>query len=570
MAGSTLGAEPPAAVFRIDAWWVDAGAGTLRRDDRVVRIEPRVMDVLVYLARRPGEVISREELEREVWRGAVVGYDAVTKTLTKLRRALGDTSRDPQYIETVPKRGYRLIAGVDRSAAAQAPASDASAPAAERPFSAKPLTRRRVGVLAGLLLATLAGLGGVLQHWRGTVDAPPAPAAPTPVAAGAEYPSPTRVVVLPFEVLGDDPDQLYLARGLTADLIADLSSYSGLRVTGGTGASSAPSADGVQYRVWGGVQRSADRIRVEVRLTEAQSGRQLAIARSDRPFEDLFAVQEDIGGRLARALSPKLSEAEQQRIAHRYTRSVSAYDLFLRAQAHLLVRTPDDNAEARRLYLLAIGEDPAFARAYGGVALTYAAEYRNQWGGDGQAQLGRALSMAETAHQIDPSLPEVHWTMGYVKAQQRRHEAALADLDQALRLDPTYADALALKGGIYTYIGQPGATIPPLRQAMRLNPGAGYLYFMILGRAYFYSGDPVQAVINLREAAARNPEVLEVRVYLTAALESAGEHDEAAWQAEEVRAIQPDFRTADWLRSYPMTDEGQRQQLIEATAPFGL
>jgi len=98
--------------LRVGAWWVDPKGGELRQGETQVRVEPKVMDVLIYLASRAGEVVARRDLEQDVWRGALVGYDAVTKTVIKLRHALGDESRDPRYIETVPKRGYRLIADV--------------------------------------------------------------------------------------------------------------------------------------------------------------------------------------------------------------------------------------------------------------------------------------------------------------------------------------------------------------------------------------------------------------------------------------------------------------------------
>ena len=357
-----------------------------------------------------------------------------------------------------------------------------------------------------------------------------------------------RRISVAFDVLGDDPDQLYLARGLTADLIADLSQLSGLTVTGLGGRNNAAdvketASAGIRYEVWGGVQRVGDRIRAEVRLTDATSGRQLSVERYDRPFEDLFEVQQDIRNRLAKALMVTLSEVENTRVAHRYTRSVEAYDLFLRARSQLLVRREDQNRRARDLYLRAISRDPGCARAYAGLALTYAYAYRNQWTGDGAVALERASTMAETAAGIDPTLPEVHWTLGYVKVQQRRHQEALAHLDQALRLDPGFADALALKGGIKTYTGRPRRAIPLARAAIQLNRSAGYLYYMILGRAYFFIDDQVQALINLREAVMRNPEVLEVRVFLAAALERAGEQRDAEWEAEEIRAIHPHFST---------------------------
>jgi len=553
--------------LRVGAWWVDAKGGALRQGDTLVRVEPKVMDVLVYLASRAGEVVARQDLEQDVWRGALVGYDAVTKTVIKLRHALGDDSRHPRYIETVPKRGYRLIAEVD-----VAPRAEESGGGAHEPLASGSHLKRRftwaiglAGAAVGALLLLLAVFAP--EEQRDSADASLLPS--------EVMPAPTRVVVLPFEVLGRDPDQLYLARGLTADLISALSSFSGLLVTagpiGGIGDGSASRiASGAGYQVWGAVQRTDDHIRAEVRLTEAGSGRQLAIERYDRPFEDLFEIQDDMSSRLAKALSVTLSEVEQRRVAGRYTRSVTAYDLFLKGQAQLLVRRAAENDEARHLYLQAIAEDPTFARAYAGLALTYAAEYRNQWVSDGPAALARALDIAETAVEIDPSLPEAHWALAYVKEQQRRHGEALEHLDQALRIAPRFADALALKAGIKTYIGAPAETVPLIREAMRLDPSAGYLYFMILGRAYFFTGDQDQAIINLREAASRNPEMLEVRIFLAAALERGGRHEEAAWEAEEILAIRPDFSAEAWLESHPMTDEGQIRQLVAALADLGL
>jgi TolB-like protein/Tfp pilus assembly protein PilF len=376
--------------------------------------------------------------------------------------------------------------------------------------------------------------------------------------------------VLPFQPIGEDREQNYLARGLAADLTAALTGLSGLSVVASASAMAAD-RDGSstpRYRVWGGVRRTGERLVVEVRLTESATGQQLWAQRYDRPFHDIFAVQDEIGKRIAEALAVRVTEAERLRLARRFSRSVDAYDLFLRAQERLLIRAQSENEQARALYRQAVRLDPSFARAYGGVALTYAADYRNQWGDAGGAALRRALEMAQTAMQIDPSLPEVHWVMGYVRSQERRHAEALAHLDRALAISPYYADALALKGGIRTYIGDPASTVPLLRQAMRLAPEAGYLYFLLLGRAYFFLDDLEQALINLGEAVARNPASLEARVYLAATLARAGDQSGAEWEAEEVRAIEPGFAGRDWLATYPMTDT--QQQGLLATLLAGL
>jgi len=105
---------------------------------------------------------------------------------------------------------------------------------------------------------------------------------------------------------------------------------------------------------------------------------------------------------------------------------------------------------------------------------------------------------------------------------------------------------------------------------MRINPDGGYLYFLLLGRAYLFAGDAEQAIINLRAAALRNPVDVETHAYLAAALAEAGEHDGARWETDEIRALRPDFSVATWLRSYPMTDDRQERRLASLLAGAGL
>jgi tetratricopeptide (TPR) repeat protein len=135
-------------------------------------------------------------------------------------------------------------------------------------------------------------------------------------------------------------------------------------------------------------------------------------------------------------------------------------------------------------------------------------------------------------------------------------------LKKAISLDHSFADAYALMGGVNTYRGRTLETPELIHTAIRLNPDAGYLYFLLLGRAYFFLGDWEQAEINLREALARNPTNLEGHLYLSAVLESIGDHDGAVWEAEEVRSLQKDFNPEAWLKTYPMSDETQLGELL--------
>jgi len=137
-------------------------------------------------------------------------------------------------------------------------------------------------------------------------------------------------------------------------------------------------------------------------------------------------------------------------------------------------------------------------------------------------------------------------------------------------LNPSYADAYALKGGVQTYVGRPAEALPLLRTALRLNPQAGSLYFLLLGRAYYFVGDGEQARINLEQALQRNAENLEARLYLAASYLLARQREPAAWQVDEIRALEPKFSVQSWLASYPLTDAAQKERLARALGELGL
>jgi DNA-binding winged helix-turn-helix (wHTH) protein/TolB-like protein/Tfp pilus assembly protein PilF len=528
--------------LNIGEWWVDRTTNELGRGGDTVHVEPKAMEVLMALAGRAGEVVSREALLEAVWPGVVVGDEALTQGIIKLRKALGDNPRAPSYIETISKRGYRLIAPVGKDGVAAAPAA-----------------RRRLwpALVAGAALAALAAAGVLLYD---------SPAEPVPEAFEAGGSAPLTVMVLPFETLGAGVEQGYLARGIGADLMTDLSRLSGLRLI----AASGEPAKSARYLVTGSVQREAAALRINVRLVEARSGEQVWTQRFERPFGDLFAIQSEISRSLAEHLPGKISDAERRRLAKRYTASLEAYDHFLRAQALFLVRRPEDNQRARALFAKAIELDPKFARAYAGLAMTHAMDYRYQGSAESSAALERALQLAETAREIDADIPDVHWALAFVQTQRRRHGEALKSLQRSIELNRSYADAYGLMGGIYTYIGEPAKTIPLLRNALRLNPDGGYLYFLLLGRAYLFENDVEQALINLREAQARNPDDLETRIFLAAALVARGDLPAAEWEADQIRVRVEGFAMRAWLETYPMTSARQQARLSELVAKVGL
>lgn len=554
--------------FRVGDWTVEPALNQLTAGAITAAIEPKAMAVLCYLAQRPGQPVSREELLAAVWPGVVVGDDALTQVVVKLRKALGDVPDKPVYIQTISKKGYRLVAPVSlpaSPAAAQAPPPvGAPRPEARRP-------RFRLAAAAGATLMLVAAAALWITGGPPEVAPERAAMASDPAARAAQ----STVAILPFEAIGNDPQEAVLARGITADLVTDLSKVSGLWVirvspAGGPTGAQAPAGDStIRYLVTGAVQRLDNRVRLHVHLSDAQTGKQLWSERYDRALSGIFEIQDEIGPRILESLPVKVSEAERRRVALRYTRNFEAYETFQRGQIALHVRRKAENELAGELFRQAIAQDAGFARAYAGLAMTYTADYRNQWAGDGAAALERAFELARTAHQIDPDIPESYWVLAFVHVHRHQHDQALRHLETALRLNPSFADAYATMGGIYTSVGRSADAVPLLRTAIRLLPESGYLYLMLLGRAYLFTGDLEQAKVNLSQALLRNPEFLDARVYLAAVQVEAGDKAAAAWEAEEIRALHPDFNVRRWLDTNPMVHEASKAKLVRALGELG-
>ena len=565
-------AAPTTRIERLQVgdWTVEPALNLLSAAGSDVRIEPKAMAILVYLAHRPGQVVSREALLAAGWPGLVVGDDSLSQVVTKLRRALGDAPERPTYIQTISKGGYRLIALV--------PQLTKSSPA-PLPPDAPIMTvgrKRRVPWLAG------AGVGAMLFAAVGAwwIEAGPTvgvlpvkgPAANVGAPRTAQQPT---IAVRPFEAMSNDPQELLLARGIAADLVTDLSKVLGLSVIDVSPLNQQASAGGlvdappIRYFVSGTVQRMGDRLRIHAHLVDAGSGKQLWSERFDRSLSSFFAIQEELGPKILQILPAKVSEAEIRRVAQRHTRNVEAYEYFQRGQSALHLRQKAENETAREMFRQAIALDATFARAYAGLARTYAADYRHQWTSDGAAALDRASELARTAHQINPDVPETYWILAYIHAERRQHEEALRYLETAVLLYPSFADGYALMGAVNTHIGRPADSVALVRTALRLNPEGNRLYFLTLGRDYLFLGDLEQARVNLDHVLSRNLENLEAHVYMAALHVMAGDKTAGAWEAEEIRALQPRFSARSWLETYPMTDVAQKAKLVSVLGELG-
>jgi transcriptional activator of cad operon len=282
--------RPSPKTLRIGDWFVNPLSGEIARGEERVRLEARTMRLLLCLAESPGEVVSIDALLSQVWSGVVVTPDSVYQAVAALRRLLGDDAKQPAYIVTVPRLGYRLVAPVEPQVAA-----------APQPAPARANSR----LYAVLTLGVLLVVGAVAYYL--VADREAASQAVAGAAAG-----PKAIAVLPFLDLTDSMNEEPFADGMTEELIHKLSKVQGLRVPAPTAvfyfkgkqltvAEIARSLH-VSYVLDGSVRKSGDTLRVAARLVRADDGYVVWSETYDRPLDDKLMVQDDIAGEVTSAL----------------------------------------------------------------------------------------------------------------------------------------------------------------------------------------------------------------------------------------------------------------------------
>ena len=501
-----------------------------------------MMAVLVYLAESCGKSVSREELEQVVWQGTVVGYDALTSTINKLRKALGDDSNQPSYIKTIPKKGYCLIAAV-KLTDEETTSSSEGKPRRHYQFFKWAIALVVLLSLAAVLVVAFIPRQGLIE------------------ARSKSLPT---LVVLPFEDLNQESGQTYFSNGITADISTALSKLSGLFVISWSPTTSVPGETNdirhiaktlnVRYVLQGSVRRTDNRVRINAQLIDASSGVNLWAERYDREMKTVLDLQDEIATEIAAALSITLTEQEKLRQSRRYTTDIDAYDKFLQGQAAYLRNNREDNLLARHLYQSAIDKDSTFARAYGAMALTYANEYRFGWGDAPEQSLNRALQLANQAVAIDNQLPQAYWVLGYVHLQKRNYTESIAKSRLAIEVDPNNSDGYVMLALALMHDGDPESASRLVNKAMNLNPHYPAHYTSVLGQAYYYLGQYEEAIYLLRESAKRNFELITTQVYLVAALQKTTKHEEAAWEANQLKVSVPGFKVDNLAQVVPNKD----------------
>ena len=524
---------------------IDLGSSEVHKSGRKVPLQEQPFRVLAILLERPGDLITREELQARLWQAdTFVGFDeGINTAIRKLRVAFGDSADNPRFIETIPRRGYRFVAPVHEAVVepAQFPQSVASGDtAADLPHDRPRSVRWPVITLSSVaLLGVLAGVTYLRRF-----HPPQSPAAQKRAM----------LAVLPFQNMSNDPAQEYFSDGLTEETITDLGQLSPeqLGVIARTSAMAYKHTNktisqigqelGVDYILEGSVRREGGAARVSAQLIRVSDQTHLWAQNYERELHDLLLIENELGKAIARQVQINLTPQQEIDLSKMRTVNPEAYDLYLKGRFYWNQRNPAAIRESIGYLQRATAQDPNFALAYVGLADAY------------------NISNIVGVYSAKESLPE-----------------AKAAATKALALDPSLAEAHAALGMVKSHydFDFPGAKTEFLK-AIELNPNSAYAHL-------FYSNCYLAPMGRMSEAIAENKKALEldplslpINNFMGMTYLFAGEYGKSYEQFQHTIVMDPTFPLAhqyfSWLlatmgRYEESIEENQKSELLSGSSP---
>ncbi len=467
--------------LKLKSFEIDLDSGELRRDGRRVALQEKPFQLLLALIETPGTLVSREVLRQKLWPDVFVDFDGnLNAAVKKLREALGDRATDPRYIETVPRRGYRLIARVGPAAARGRPDG--------RRLGGRSKTAAAVVVALGAVLAVVAAAGW-LRPGPPAETSPRRGASETSSRRGASETSShgrsgerTMLAVLPFDNLSGDPSQDYLSDGMTEEILTVLGRLRPdrlgviARITAMTYKGTAkPIAEigrelEVAYVLEGSVRSSGGRARIAAQLIAVADQTHLWAESYEAELGDLLAVQARIARRIGHSLALELLADDPLAAASLATSVPAAHDHYLRGRHQWNRFNTEGNVLAIAELGRAIELDPAYAQAHAALADAY---NLHAFDGDGSPAdwFAQARRSAEHALALDPDLAEAHNALAFA-VLYGDYDPATADpiFRRARELAPNYAMSYHWHAGALAALGRHDEAIEAVRQALELDP----------------------------------------------------------------------------------------------------
>jgi TolB-like protein/DNA-binding winged helix-turn-helix (wHTH) protein/Flp pilus assembly protein TadD len=484
--------ESPAkpTIVRFGVYEFKSDTKELRRGGMRVHLEGQPIAILKMLLERPGELVGREELQKELWPGdTFVDFEhSLNAAVKRLRSALNDSADHPRYIETLARRGYRFITPVNgRELGGETHNPAATPPPAQR-------GPRWLFIAMAALFAVAVG-GGIWREWRYY------PAIPITTTVRS-------LAVLPLENLSGDPSQEYFADGITEELIGRLAKIRGLRVISRTSAMhfkntrlSIPEIArtlGVDALIEGSVIRDGSEIRVHAQLIRGATDEHIWAGEYQREYGNVLALQEDVARSIAERIEINVTPAETAAQKSIHVLDPEAHEDYLKGRYYFNQRTTDALNKSIGYFRQAIAKNPSYALPYCGLADAYALlGFRG--GVPSREALSQAKEAALKAIELDDTLAEPHVSLAFI-AETHEWDWATAEQEyrRALQLNPDDARAHHWYAGYLMYVGRFDEGIAEEQRARELDPLSLPINNALAGRL-LVAGRFDQALSQLRE-----------------------------------------------------------------------
>lgn len=510
--------------YLFDEYALDPDRRELLCGSTPVAVEPQVFDLLLYLIQQRERVVSRDDLLAAVWAGRIVSESALSTRINAARAVLGDNGEAQRFIKTLPRKGVRFI-------------------------------------------------GAVLED-RG-------PAEPSPINASSSISEKPSIAVLPFANLSGEPEQEYFIDGIVEDITTALARNRTLLVIARNSSftykgehvhmKQVANELGVRYVLEGSVRKSGSTVRVTGQLIEAATGHHLWADRFDGGMADIFILQDQIVTRVVGAIAPQLEKAEIDRVKHRTTGNLAAYDLYLHGLDSWNRWTREGNAKALQLFYAAIEKDCDFSTAYGLALSCHLLARAAGWAFDPDEK--EIYRLVERSSQIGIEDPVALCWSAHAQAYFFRDvERALFLVDRALELDVNLTTAWQRSGWIRAYAGDSEGSIESLQKAMRLNPldPRVFLTQSAMAFAHFIAGRDDDAADWATKALRVKPAWLPALRVAIVSNAMRGNLEEVRRALELYSRIDPHVTQARIAQCYPLSRHVDRQRLMLAMRKAGV
>lgn len=497
--------------IRFENYELDLDRNELVQAGEVITVEPQVLELIAFLASRPNQVVTHDQLIEGVWKGRIVSESAIASRISSARKAVGDNGKRQAIIKTISRRGFLFV----------------------------PATKIESQELSETAQENITP---DIQ-----TNAPPRSSKPS-------------IVVLPFANHSASHDQTFFSDGIADDIITDLSRYGELFVIARHSAfafhdrdeSTLEFADqlGVEYVLEGSVRRASGRLRVTANLVEVATQATLWAERFDRDIQDILGVQDEIAMVIVNTLIGQLSYRQYTRIQLCTPDAVSAYENTLKAQQLIWTFSSENIARARQEAEKAIRLEPDYARAHAVLAWALHIQGSNGWSEDPDRPFDKALKHAKAAIACDENEPWGHCTLGFIlwwRDRDRDFKRGLEELRLAVRLNPSNAHFRMIVGATLAYMGKGEEALQEIDVAMRLNPLYPGLYLVHQSRAFFVAGKYDEALSQIERASVVMPAHANALALLAACYAVLGRKDSAANVIPEIQRASPDF-TLSYIR----------------------